>query len=1476
MPDILSIIAGTLQLVDTVVKARDYAKDFRDGPKDQQELWSELQNLKPLLEEFRNRLEGRTSLEFAGIQQFERPLVRLREMAEQLTKKLDSGRGAKIYDRLTWPLWAKKEIHEGLTAIERFKTLFIAWLEMDIWDATQKQGEGHHAVLEVIKNNAADQSNKHRVIISSVENVVELQREGHTTLEAVKATVETQGISQDAKQREEIIEWWSPINFFQRHADIFGARQTGTGEWFLSNEKFKTWSEESGEILWCPGMPGAGKTVLAAIVVDYLRQNIPGNVGVAAIYLNHKESELQSPSNLLASLWRQLVFRKPLSPEVHRLYAEHREPSTRPSLEDFYRILCSTVAEYSKVFIVVDALDEYPEEKRNVLLAKLGMLETTVNILLTSRPNVNIDTVFSTVTSLQVQAAESDLRQYVEARIRESPRLAKHLRASPKLGVEIEEVILRRSEGMFLLAKLHIDSLTNKHTVKAVRDALHAMPRDLKGTYDEIMERIQRQNEEDRMLALSTLCWVSNAKRPLSIFELKVALAIDPGATEFDVDNMVEIDIIISVCAGLVIVDGTFDHGYNHVRLVHHTAQIYLDQIQATHFPHAQTQITMACITYMTMPSHRHTLRTGLMPTVPFLYYAERNLLLHARGQPELDMTDAIVRFLQQATSSNIPNPRGGLYRPLEIAIASNLDHISRHLICSEGGGDVAAILERIGYGYALHAAAAAGGLEMTSLLLDHGANVNIQEGRYSTALQTASVHGQAEVVKLLVTRGADVNLRGRGERYHATALREAWTRGFKIIVDFLVENGAEMHTQNIDADLRRASEVGDAVVVRMLISKGADTNAPEGHIIGTALQAAAANAHIEVIRILLENAADVNAQGGCYGTALQAASLHGHSRVVRLLIKKGADVNIQRGDYYGTALEAASAHGHTRVVGLLICNGADVNVPGGPSGAAIRTAANNNHKDVARLLIQNGANIVIQVHYGLGLEIAYVEGDIDRLRILVQRAVEAKLPDVQAHHGNALWGAIEHGKAAAVDLLLDSGADVNTKDERHRTALYVAASCGYEDVIRVLVEHGVDVNRWIPGHADHSYATALQAASAQGYTNVVRLLIGNGADVNWQGGCYVTALQAAAANGHEEVVRLLVEKGADVNIQGGPYGNALQAAAAQGSEETVRLLLVNGASVNATGGMYVTPLGAAESYEHRSVASLLLANGANNTASAMVAESLTEPFFWLVINRGPDINLYREEFETALETAPAGECARVLCWAAASGHLDVARLLIAGGFNVDSDFDWAVLRAAVSSCNEKMVLLLIEHGADVNLHGENGTALQVASFWGYEGMVRLLIAHGANVDAQVDARPGYCGNALHTALSNGHEGVVSLLIENGANVNAVAGSDGTALHLASVDGHRKIAQLLLENGADVHAISERYGTALEAAADHGHTSIVRLLIEGGADVNARGGGYHRTALQAAMANGYEDIARLLIENGAIVDYAWATEQTAS
>jgi len=127
----------------------------------------------------------------------------------------------------------------------------------------------------------------------------------------------------------------------------------------------------------------------------------------------------------------------------------------------------------------------------------------------------------------------------------------------------------------FLLAQLLMDSFRDKLTVRDVKFALRNLPQgsdtyDL--TYHAAMERIFAQGKDSSEMAKKILAWMLCARRPLSTLELLHALAVEPGDTEIDEDNILETEQLLTICAGLVTIDEQSDQ----VRFIHYTTQEYL------------------------------------------------------------------------------------------------------------------------------------------------------------------------------------------------------------------------------------------------------------------------------------------------------------------------------------------------------------------------------------------------------------------------------------------------------------------------------------------------------------------------------------------------------------------------------------------------------------------------------------------------------------------------------------------------------------------------------------------------------------------------------------------------------------------------------------------------------------------------------------------------------------------------------------
>ncbi|KAJ7218731.1 ankyrin repeat-containing domain protein [Mycena rebaudengoi] len=1180
----VGLVASILQLVAAAKSAIDLGRDAVNATKDQRDLLLEVQNLTPLLEDLKHRLQQPNNQSVnVFIQKLEKPLEQLKGTMEHIARKLGSTNKVGS-TALIWTFWNKTEVDADLAKIERFKTVLNAWLLLDTLDAGQKNHsqirQDQYRLLTEVKSLAQNEQDYHDSAGSALSEISKTlssssntqRQDNYRILTEVRNVAQDQREAMDSAEREKIIDWLSPLNFFARHADIFGTRQEGTGRWLLEDPRFRTWLLSPGEIIWCSGIPGAGKTVLASIIVDYLRSHMQSNsVAVAAAYLNHKESEVQSPSNILAGLWWQLVSERPISASIQKLYQKHQKQCTRPSLDDVHDIVRSAVAEWSRVFIVVDALDEYPEAHRRILLDTLTAIGA-VSLLLTSRPNIAPKSFFPTAPVLEIRAREEDICRYIDAHIQTSSRLSKHVQARPELRAEIESKIISNVDGMFLLAKFHMDSLAIKNTVKAVRDALKNLPEDLEHTYNEAMDRIEAQNKDDREIARRALIWVANAKRPLSVHELCEALAIELGATMLDADGMLDIEFIVSVCAGLLIV--------NHaVRLVHYTTQDYIDRVQPSRFPHAQTEITSQCLTYLSFDDFRIPRSRDdwkLYHKHKLLSYASHYCLVHAAGEPESLLQERIIDFLSNAhrwrlafMDSRVPPQWHHANWPsvssnLWVAAIFGLQDITKHLLEFDQS------ISKEEKESALLDASYWNCPGVVRLLIKHGANLHAAGGFYGSALHAAAAMGHVSVVQELIANGIAVNT---GGRHYSSALNAALERGHEGVALLLIENGA-VHD---DSTLQVALKKGHNTVAQLLIKKGTNTQ--------RILQDASAIGDIAVVQSLIEYGAAVNLLGGEYGAALQAASAKGNAKVVQLLLAHNADVNLG-GRHYETALQAALARGNAEVVQLLLDHGADVNVQGQYGETALQAALTNGMAEVVQLLLEHGVDVNLQGGtYGTALQAASVEGQTGMVQLLLEHGANVNLQG--GHYGSALQAASATGRAEVVHLLLDHGADVNVQGGPYGSALQAASEIGDIAVVQLLLKHAADLNLQ-SGH----YGTALQAASATGKEEVVQLLLDHGADVNLQGGYYGTALQAASAKGKE----LLLEHDADVNMQGGPYGTALQAVSVTEKEEVqvVQLLLKHGADVNLQGGKYGTALQAASAVGQTRMVQLLLAHGAN------------------------------------------------------------------------------------------------------------------------------------------------------------------------------------------------------------------------------------------------------------------------------------------
>ena len=270
-------------------------------------------------------------------------------------------------------------------------------------------------------------------------------------------------VRQDDQDCQKILDWLTPVDYSPQQSDCLRRRQQGTGQWLLDSAKYQTWLNIDKQMLFCPGIPGAGKTILTSIMVDDLITRFQNDqtVSIAYIYCNFRRKDEQKIDDLLASLLKQLAQGQSSLPDsVKDLYDRHKVKRTRPSLDETLKSLHSVAAMYSRVFIVIDALDEcqVSDNCRSRFLSEIFNLQVKygANIFATSRFIPEITEKFNGSTLLEIRARGEDVQKYLDGRISQSE--SKFLKSCHK---EINTEITKAVDGMYVPFLYNFSRLLN-------------------------------------------------------------------------------------------------------------------------------------------------------------------------------------------------------------------------------------------------------------------------------------------------------------------------------------------------------------------------------------------------------------------------------------------------------------------------------------------------------------------------------------------------------------------------------------------------------------------------------------------------------------------------------------------------------------------------------------------------------------------------------------------------------------------------------------------------------------------------------------------------------------------------------------------------------------------------------------------------------------------------------------------------------
>jgi ankyrin repeat protein len=549
--------------------------------------------------------------------------------------------------------------------------------------------------------------------------------------------------------------------------------------------------------------------------------------------------------------------------------------------------------------------------------------------------------------------------------------------------------------------------------------------------------------------------------------------------------------------------------------------------------------------------------------------------------------------------------------------------------------------------------------------------------------------------------------------------------------------------------------------------------------------------------------------------------------------------------------LARAAFLGHKELLDLMIQNGASVDIRGHlpMQRSLLHLAARNNHLAVTRLLLEKGPDNYVDYEDEAGNTALHLAASFGHPKI-IQTLCEAgadkdKVIKTDNKGHRPISCAVQSGKFAALDVLLEAGADPKYGDDEHVWApLPAAASHGFNRSLTTLLKHGrIDLEYISPG------GPALCVSVSNGHVEASRTLLDHGADPDNEKNTNPLLVLAAktsklelvkmvfertkpsaeivtralyhAAMSHAgvDVVKFLLKSGADANGTT-PQGNIIHTVAFSHKMDVINAFIEAGADLNvATNEDGWTPLHIAWSdapLTRRLIEAGADANISNKLSGVtplhLVVDSAiakgTEK--WevaeAIIKDGhPDL-----ELKTGASHSLPGSSA--LAIAVYKGNADMARLLLEAGADPNSRTQCGGAVAMQLSVNQDVVRTMLEFEPDLESEDDDGdTVLNALLTWTSIpvsiSVVRDLLRQGASIE-----RPNKRGKTpLFKALYKHDMEIARLLLKRGANPLHISKDLGTPLHAACQGGPFQAVKLMLQTVGFLEMACPKIGTVVSA-----------------------------------------------------------------
>ncbi|KAJ5613645.1 hypothetical protein N7528_007299 [Penicillium herquei] len=1184
-------------------------------------------------------------------------------------------------------------------------------------------------------------------------------------------------------------DWLQPTPYdverseFSRH---LGSYLEGTGQWLTSTNTYQQWHEgDASGLLWIKGIPGSGKSVMAASIIDQLRKE---DVPVLFFFFRQIIDANHQPVGALRDwLCQILPFSPPLQARLKTEYLDRNRSIDSLATSDLWENIKFALSAFPKAYCITDALDEMDHGNEDFIqaLAEFGEWRpANLKVLILSRPVVVVESPlrpFSMLSlRLEEQLVDIDIAAYVQHRLQGSV-------VSKEYWGLIKKAVPGRANGLFLYARLAMDAFLKPGA--DVDEVLQKLPADLNVMYNELLREHSKRSNIPEDLQLLILQSITHSTRPLRLLEVAEMIKATHGP--LGDHSLKEIkDLVRAACGPLlqILHDET-------VSVVHHSFTEFLKgftrlaTLNDSTYPILEAgptnhRLAIACLDYLTsgcldkLEIKKRTKsdeffhpkkgqQSGIRLQFPFIEYAAANWYIHTR-RAELAGIDLSSFYLEL---DKFVTNKQRFISWLDLDWQKNVIQGLTPLHAAAKTGLA---------GYAAH------------LIQNTGTDLNAKSSCGDPPLYWAASSGHADIAELLIHRGADPD----GEAHEGyKPLHKAARKNHHKVVKVLLAAGVDPLTPKTrEAPGRRCGNAPTSV----------------GH---TPLMYACNNGHAKVVAEFLPYLTDpktiTKALFWCAGS--------GKGVCVELILQHATvDVNAKFGGE--TLLFKACLARNLKTIKVLLAAGADPNILcsyprdefGGMGSFMIRSGRSNKYPDEARGYTALHALVGIKGQHRSHLS------SLECVSVLLQAGANIHLKDPD---GKTVLHFACANNIDIVKVLLEAGADAYAEADNGTTILHTDGSTDKE-LLPILFESGLaDVNKIMAksnggplfsrlnGHHPKTaleflkYKPNLNITSTNGNgllhilfkqrgfdskDSVLDAFLLAGADPNLQNENGETPLHSMERQTEVKTISRLLEAGASLEIRDAlgqtplfkhvKYSNGMK-----GKPEFFRTLIELGARLDTRDnkGRTILHQVVAESDRLKELLGLVDfdASVVDNKGNTLFLELASKD------NKGENIPAYRYVKEIGVDIDQPNNSGRTVL------HRLCSRKPGDRSWkpSITTLFDYVIeecknlnppdvdgiqplhIAAAVSEAN---VFKLLNAGADIfGVTKEGMTALHIAARARQAGIIGLVLSKIADLDdekrkAFINQRNIEENSALHYACSSGHPETVRLLLDAGADPN--------------------------------------------------------------------------------------------------------------